>query len=383
MEHFSHDNKTIAIFGGASNWGEKISNICRHLHMNVRMIDPKLETSADETRNAVQNADIVFFASPADKIRGNIESVRDLLHGKIILDCATSKSGFEDIFLEIADKNSICSTHPMVNETTPASGQNILLMPIGEHGESAKQVAKQLFETVRMEIISDISFTEHRRMMAVMQFLPHLMQRAMIATAGIAMQSLNTNIEKVSARGPANFHLTELAMGRVGMQPPGTSNTIIVDALGTDFGKQILSLLRDSLQQIEAAASNSKDLTALLEKDVERLDPKEHPDDKAGPWRKKMRAQTDAMVERRGNLRARSCTIESPADVPGTLLTICEIFKRHNINMTAMDSHVSQDLGPRSVRFDIGISDESINWYTLQDECQKKGLTLHRLDKRS
>lgn len=374
MENFSHNNQTIAIFGAADGWGKKMAEIAEHLQMRVIKIDPELGPETCDSRKAVEQADIIFLAAPDTKIRKILEETRDLLKGKIVLDCATSKSDFEDILIEISEKNSVCSTHQMVNPETPASGQNVLIMPVGAQSGPAQKVATDLFEAVRMKIHTDISFTEHRRMMAVMQFLPHLVQRMMIATAGTTLQKMGKNIEEVSECGPANFHMTELAMGRVAMQKPETSAGILIDGLQTEFGKEIVALLRQSLKTIEQSSDDRPGLTELLTSDRDRID--------AGTsWSKDQKATTSTILERRGNLRARSCSIESPEDAPGTLLKICEIFKQHNINMTAMDSHVTQDLGPRRVRFDIGIGDEAVDWNLLDSELQVKGLTLQRIKK--
>lgn len=366
----NHESQTIAVFGGANGWGKKIADICRHLKMQVLIVDPKDPEHSLTSRDAASQADIIFFAATDTEIRGIIDETRDLLTGKIVLDCATNKSAFTDLLKELSTTNSVCTTHPMVSPLTPASGQNILLMPLNEKSAPAKQTAEHIFRTVRM-LPHELPFDKHPQEMTVVQFLPHIVQRAMIQVFGKTLKKTGTTMQTHSHRGSANFHLTELAMGRVGTLAPSISAGILIEALQTTFGRETLQLLKDAIETIETAGHGREQLEALFKEDTKRIDADES-------WWKDQKIATDVALEGMGNLRARSFTVIAMKDEPGVLRRICEVLERHHINMTAMHSHISHDLGPRSVRFDIGIDDTTIDWDALHREFQDINLTMKK-----
>ena len=366
MEHLSFlSDKTIAIVGGAGSWGAKISNTLREVAHDVVIIDT--DTKPDDVRTLIKSSDIIFLASPAQTINGILMRTRDLLDEKIVLDCATTKSGFADMLKEISQSASVCSTHPMVKPETQARGQNVLLMPVGPHAEKATATAQEIFGRLEMRQHT-IDFNQHQDLMSILQFVPHLVHRVLISTLGKILADKGMKLETVEDIAPANFLVTELAIGRVGMQKPGTSAEIIEEALSTPFGRRIMKEMRKAIVGLLRSSLSEGTLQSSLDTDVKRLDP-------SGDWRKRMTEKTEVMIEAMGNLRARSFQLEAHHDEPGLLRRICDVLEKHGINMTAVHSHLQETETGRCVRFDIGIDDTDVSFEVLASEFADLNIT--------
>ena len=358
--------QALVVFGGLNGWGKKIADTCRDVARAVAIVDQT--TSNVDARNAVTHADTVFLAAPDSEIRNILQSHRDLLREKNLLDCATSKSNFSDLLKEIAQKCDVCSTHPMVRSETPSRGQNVLLMPVGNASAQSKTIAQEIFNRLGMNI-RDFDFEKHGKLMSILQFVPHMVQRVLIGSLGQIFDEHNFSIDDIGQFAPANFLATELGIGRVGIQRPSVSAGIIVDALQTEFGRHVFQVIQNTIAEFEKTVERN-----MLER---RLSEEFRNFDRANSWKKRMEEKTEIIIEAMGNLNARSFQVLSDRDEPGLLRDICTILAQHNINMTAMHSHVIEsDTGRRGVRFDIGIDDVTVDWQCLQEEFQAHGFQI-------
>src|SRR5262249_51767818 len=135
-------------------------------------------------------------------------------------------------------------------------------------------------------------------------------------------------------------------------------------------GRQILDDIRDMLQKISAAGEHRDGLASLFAASVESFDP-------GGRWRNQMQPRTEAALIRLGNLRSRHFVVEAP-NRRGILRDILSILiDGQKIAMTALDSQVAlDDAGNAVARFEIGITDEHVDFERLRRELDSIGVRL-------
>lgn len=358
--------QALVVFGGLSGWGKKIAETCRGRARAVTIVD--LKTNNTDARVAIAQADTVVLAAPDNEIRKTLDEHRALLRGKNLLDCATNKSDFANSLKEISRECDICSTHPMVRSETPSRGQNVLLMPVGDASVNSQAIAREIFTRLEMNI-RDFDFEKHGELMSIIQFIPHMIQRVLIGSLGRILSEKKMNINDIGQFAPANFLVTELGIGRVGIQKTSVSAGIIIEALKTDFGRHIFQVIQNNLAEFEEKTERHV-LERRFSEEVDELDGE-------NLWKERMEEKTDIMIEAMGNLKARSFQLVSNRDKPGLLRDICTILAQRNINMTAMHSHVIEsDTGQNGVRFDIGIDDAEVDWQGLEEELNAFGLQI-------
>lgn len=340
----------ITVFGGGNGWGKKIASLAQDVAKFVRVIEK--EASEGQQQEAVRSSDIIFLAAPDPEINAILHRIREHIGDASLLDCATNKSGFAATLQEIARGVSVCSTHPMVRSATHSRGQNVLLMPVGDRAEKAMVCARELYERLGMDIHL-FEFEKHGELMVLLQAIPHLIQRVLLEVLGTGLDIRGMHLGDLTRFAPANFMMTELAMGRVATQRSDVSAGILCEALQTSFGKQIFQRMKDVMQDIEQA-SDKVQLENLFDRTIQSLDPD-------GNWRTVMQEKTDVILERTGNLKRRSCQVYAP-NRPGILAQISNVLHLlFNIDMNALDSniHLSEETGKEEVRFDIGLADKS------------------------
>jgi len=362
--------KNMAVFGGGRGWGAKIAQTGIKLGADIGIVE--LNTTTADRDRLVDEADIVFLAAPDTEIGGIITTVRNGLLGKSVLDCATSKGAFQKELIEVSRNSSVCSTHPMVRSETPPRGQNALIMPVGEIAEEATKIAEALFGALKMRLCR-FDF-EHHGDLAIVQLIPHLMQRVMIETMGKILTKQGLSHNDVNRVASANSQMTALAMGRVAIQRPDVSAGIIRQTLRTPLGRRIFTLAFESFAQIATLGLTGDDLEEQLSTDVELLDPD-------GAWREEMESATDMQVEAMGNFSLCSMILEVENDEPGLLATIAGVFASLNLNMNAIHSHAIEREDGQGVRFNIGVENNNVPWDKLGEECKKHGWKLARMKK--
>src|SRR5262249_13489468 len=177
-------------------------------------------------------------------------------------------------------------------------------------------------------------------------------------------------IEDISRIAPANYLLAELGLGRVAAQRPDVSAGIIASALKEKSGELILNDIGDMIGAILRSGENRDELARLFAQSVAALDP-----DSA--WRDAMKIKTEAALVRLGNLRSRHFVVEAP-NQRGVLRDILSVLiDGHNIDMTALDSQVVlDDAGNAVARFEIGITDEHVDFERLAADLKALGVRM-------
>jgi prephenate dehydrogenase len=351
--------QTVAVFGGGNGWGKLILETFDSLNSKTYVVEK--DSTHDEIISAIQSSEIIFIAIPDSDIQSLLENYGDKFHNKIVLDCATNKSGFSDELIKLAITGvSVCSTHPMAASNGVLHGQNALIMPIGENALQAKAVAEQLYQHLGMQC-AVLDFNKHTDVMCLVQMLPHVIQRLTIDAVGQGLLEYDIPIAALENLASANYLLAELALGRVAAQRSDVSAGIIATALSEPTGQKLVERLQSSLQNIKRASNSREALSDLFNASVQQLDP-------SGAWRLQMADKTEAALIRLGNLRSRTLTIEAPNRI-GMLRDILSVLAKHQIDMTALDSQlISKADSSEWVNFDIAISNETVPFSAMIDE---------------
>jgi hypothetical protein len=242
-------------------------------------------------------------------------------------------------------------------------------MPVGAAAAAAMAAAEAIYAALGMTI-ERFDFARHADAMIIVQMVPHLVQRILIQALGHGISQASMTIEDISRIAPANYLLAELGLGRVATQRPDVSAGIVATALGEQFGRQILGDIQDMIGRILRAGGDRGRLGSLFEESVATLDPD-------GTWRGQMKIRTEAALIRLGNLRSRHFVVEAP-NQRGVLRDILSILiDGHNIDMTALDSQVVlDDTGNALARFEIGITDEHVDFARLSTDLDAIGVRL-------
>jgi prephenate dehydrogenase/predicted amino acid-binding ACT domain protein len=361
--------KSLTVIGGGNGWGQKIALTAQAHGAPVHIVEK--DTSANDRDDMIAKSEVIFLAPTDSEIPQILESIRDQLSGKMLLDCATNKSRFEGQLTAIAQDVSTCSTHPMVVSTAALRGQNALIMPIGPLAEPASLWAQNLFSSMGM-LIKQIPFEEHHRRVSLgSQFIPHLIQRTAIGAMQRILSEMDLSLEDINAIAPANAKLTAMAMGRVAMQRPDVSAGIFDEGIHSEIGAQIVNIFIATLVEIAHQARISREATAaLLEEHLKKLDPK-------GVWTAEMKDLSGQILESMANLKECSMKITAQQDRPGILLAITSVFARHHINMTALLSNrVERPDGTASVELNIGVNASMDQLNTVLSELDALGFQV-------
>ena len=370
MVELSADLVIISVFGGGNGWGKRIAETLMANGYGVVILEQ--DATDAEIRNAIARSSLIFIAIPDTGIDSLLQSYGQTMHGRMLIDCATSKTGFSNRLQDLAETVSICSSHPMAVSSAALRGQNVLLMPVGSQSLKAESAARHIYDLLGMHC-SRFDFSRHDELMALLQLLPHLVQRAFMAVLGQGLAAQRIGISELTGLASANYLLAELGLGRVAAQRSDVSAGIIASGLAGEFGRGLLQSLSNSL----AAIAESKDSRELLirqfEATVQTLDPD-------GSWRRQMAERTEAALNRLGNLRSRSLVISALNRI-GMLRDILTVLARHDIDMTALDSQLmTSDNGVESVRFEIGISNARIPHALIGRELDEIGAYLYGND---
>lgn len=359
---------TVTVFGAGAGWGKRVFETLLHRARAVRAIER--DAAPTDADGAVDASTIVFIAIPDDRIDALLQRLRSRLAGKIVIDCASNKSGFARTLEDLAAAGaSVCSTHPMVVSTTSPRGHNALIMPVGAAPGPAVAAAEAIYGALGMTI-ERFEFDRHGDAMVILQMVPHLVQRILIQALGHGLAQASMTIDDVSRIAPANYLLAELGLGRVAAQRPDVSAGVIATALREKLGRLILDDIGGMIERILAAGDRRDELARQFEQSVAALDP-------AGHWRAEMKVRTEAALIRLGNLRSRHFVVEAP-NQRGILRDILSVLiDGHNIDMTALDSQVVlDDAGAAFARFEIGITDEHVDFDRLEADLRSIGVTL-------
>jgi len=372
-DSFTPDSGPVCVFGGGNGWGKRVAETMRTAGFDVRIVEK--DASNADIRQAISASALLFVAIPDPAINSLLQDHGKAMHGRMLIDCATNKSGFSKRLQELASEGvSICSSHPMAVSSAALRGQNVLLMPIGSNAVAAENAAHRIYGLLGMRI-ARIDFTQHGEIMALVQMLPHLVQRTFIDALATGLAAQNQQIADLTTLASANYLLAELGLGRVAAQRGEISAGIIATGMASEFGRTLLAALRESLDTIQKTSDSRSELAALFDAATQRIDPE-------GSWRRDMADKSEAGLIRLGNLRSRSLAIEAPNRI-GMLRDILTVLARHNIDMTALDSQLMTGAdGSERVRFEIGISNSHLPQESICRELEIIGVRLHGNDTR-
>jgi prephenate dehydrogenase len=370
-DSFTPDSGPVCVFGGANGWGKCIAETMRTAGFDVIIVEK--DAGNADIRQAISASALLFVAIPDQAINGLLQAHGKAMHGRMLIDCATNKSGFSKRLQELASEGvSICSSHPMAVSSAALRGQNVLLMPIGSNAVAADNAAHRIYGLLGMRI-ARIDFAQHGEIMALVQMLPHLVQRAFIDALATGLAAQNQKIADLTTLASANYLLAELGLGRVAAQRGEVSAGIIATGMASEFGRTLLAALRESLETILKTSDSRSGLAALFDAATQRIDPE-------GGWRQDMAGKSEAALIRLGNLRSRSLAIEAPNRI-GMLRDILTVLARHGIDMTALDSQLmTGDDGSERVRFEIGIGNSHLPQESIRRELESIGVRLHDND---
>lgn len=351
-DSFSPATGSICVFGGGNGWGKHIAETLVRAGFDVRIIEK--EASPAEIGQAIADSALLFVAIPDPAIDGLLLAHGRAMQGRMLIDCATNKSGFSSRLQELATSGvSVCSSHPMAVSSAVLRGQNVLLMPVGTQSDAAETAARHIYGLLGMQI-SRIDFARHGDMMALVQMLPHLVQRTFIDALATGLAAHDLDIAELTKLASANYLLAELGLGRVAAQRGEVSAGIISTGMASASGRALMDALRGSLDAIQRNRDSRDELTALFDAATLQIDPD-------GVWRRDMADKSEAALIRLGNLRHRNLTIEAPNRI-GMLRDILTVLTQYGIDMTALDSQLMMGAdGHERVRFEIGISNDDIS----------------------
>lgn len=339
----------VGIVGGKGAMGNLTNEMLQRQGHETIICERDLDTgeSNPPLHEIIQNADIVIFSVwPDNQIPGFITNNIDHFRpGQIVLENASSKNDLIES-LELLDQKgvSVGSIHPMFKEDQPLPGQKVLIMNVGNNSQKAIDFAKQIHESEGV-IAVPFSIKDHDTNMAVIQFVPHLVMRAMAET----FVDIGVDLEKVDPIASANFTLFALSLMRTIVQNPRISASIISQNAKEEIAQQFLKKFVRSLRRTFKNTDESK-LTASFEKTTQRLS--------SEVFRNEMNRRTIKILERLARLKVQSITIEVNEDKTGILRQILLPFETAGISLTAIDSHKSSN---GTVQFSLGIDRNTVD----------------------
>jgi len=362
---------------GVGKWGQHLVSTLQphtphpvlqsdHLRAAKEPAFPHISLSA-----LTEHADIIFLSAPLTAIREILEHIRtQLREGQIIIDIASSKQDFIDVLSEL-DKNGgpmVGSIHPM-SEAPPRipslRGQNGIVCEGSERSREAEAIGEALFQDQQM-IVHRIRLEEHDRMMHQIQGNPHFLLAG--SCAAMSENLGGVPIDTLQRIGSPNFQLFLTSLGRGAILDPKLQADIITSMAASPDGvfalEQTIVKLQEILQLARQDVSrppNERELPVFIEQARNKLDP-------TGRWRERMREQTNAIIVRLANIRAKSMHLTAQEDRIGLLKQICEILERHGIDLNAIDSLPSKKF-PQGMEFELGRKDQaSVNFPQLMKD---------------
>jgi predicted dinucleotide-binding enzyme len=88
-------NASAVVFGGGAGWGKRVHDVLMHMVRDVRVLEK--ESTPAEIDKAVRASQLVFFAIPDNLVDGALSALENRLGGKIVIDCASNKSGLRTL----------------------------------------------------------------------------------------------------------------------------------------------------------------------------------------------------------------------------------------------------------------------------------------------
>ncbi|MDO5851169.1 MAG: prephenate dehydrogenase [Methanobacteriaceae archaeon] len=177
--------RNITIIGATRGLGKWIAKYLNNFEHNItitsrnskegKIVANKLKVNySNNNIKAIQNADIIIFAVPLDKMEETIKEIAPYAPpNSVLIDIASIKINSANALKKYAPENTeILPTHPMFGPRLPSlEGQIVILTPTDINGSWFKIIKKFLIQENTHIIIS--SPEEHDKMMSIVQGLTH------------------------------------------------------------------------------------------------------------------------------------------------------------------------------------------------------------------
>ena len=354
----------IGIVGGAGGIGKIVAGYCRELGYEPVISDPSLADglSLDELLDRCKLLYIsVFPLELVPQILSKIGERPDVAEF-VVLENSSIKEVIHDEFkLLDAAGASVCATHPLCKSDQPWKNQNVLLIPFGDNTAAATAFARELYQQAQMNIHDVATIEEHDELMCMLQLLPHLVLR-IVSTI---FADLDADLELLGNVATSNFKLFYLSLWRVLVQSPGLSAEIVSRLMNQKAGIDIYARLVKQLSSVYD--QDIPELTKSFQRFYEKIDP-------SADYLENMNQQSIITLERLANLETRSIAIQVERDEVGMLRKILKPFEDRDINISAIDSHLSNKKLRFHIGYDAGVS--PVDLLELQDEIRQLGHTI-------
>ncbi len=332
--------KQIGVIGGGGAIGRLVVRYFGEMGYSVLVSDPSVPDSLPLEQLLDQCKRLYISVFPLELIPQILDQIaaRPDADQFVILENGSIKDLLANSFegLDTAGA-SLCATHPLCKADQPWKNQNVLIIPYGENGSQANELALELYNHAEMNIHMVDTLEDHDELMCLLQLVPHLILR-LVANL---FADLGTDLNLLSSAATANFKLFYLSLWRVLVQSPDLSAAIIGRLMDQPRGREIYHRLSASLSNVPL--SDIDTLSDLFHNFYDTTSPSE-------PYMEKMNMQGIVTLERLANLERRSISILTEKDEVGMLREILRPFEELGINITAIDSHKIED----TLRFDLG-----------------------------
>ena len=231
--------KIIGIIGGKGKTGQQFAQIFRKLGFEVMVSD--LETKLTN-RELIEKSDVVIFSVPLHLSEEIIrQEARNLRKGQVVLDVSSLKENQVKAMNE--SKAEVLGMHPLFGPSHKSfKGLSIVLCP-GRCQKKTSHKFKKMFEKIGMKV-SVMKPSEHDKLMAVVQVIPHLKT----ILAGELLREFGMS-PKVPYEMSTPIYKLELdVIGRIFSQDGELYNSIIT---GNPYSKKIIKSLSKILKNYE------------------------------------------------------------------------------------------------------------------------------------
>ncbi|MSR86636.1 prephenate dehydrogenase/arogenate dehydrogenase family protein [Candidatus Peribacteria bacterium] len=368
MESLSNiiGKRTVGVVG-VGKWGKHlVQTVSLHsLHPMLQSDPVRAKTEPNFPHvpldELTERADIIFLSAPLDAIPGIILEMRAKLRpNQIVIDIGSSKEGFINLVQEIDSNDGTAlfgSIHPMTGvppDPPSLRGQNGIICPVSERSKEADMIGEAFFRSQEMTI-HWMQAEVHDRLMRPIQGMPHFLQVAGCVAIGSGLSDGHT-VDDLDRLCSPNSELFMLSVGRGMTLDAHLQASLIANMASSKEGKSELEQVIVSMQRILELAQHDKDrpkeerkLPAFIEDARDRLDPQKI-------WRTRMRAKTNTIIVRLGNIRKKSLHLTARKDHIGLLENICAILAHHGIDLNAIDSLPSKN----GMEFELGRKDKAL-----------------------
>ena len=249
------------VVGGAGNMGRWFVEFLESKGYQCSVADVRGalpgRPSVEDVPGAAAGFDIILLATPPSATSDALRSLRGRT-GALVLDIASLKAPVADALRELAASGAqVASIHPMWGPRTEIlAGRNLALCDVGV--PDANRAARKLFEDTAANLV-EMPLEEHDRVMALVLGLPH----AVNLVFGHALASRGASVDEVSGLGGPTFQKQVAVSAEVASE--NKDLYFEIQRLNPHTA-DLLSALRQSLDELEAAVADRDRFRALMAK---------------------------------------------------------------------------------------------------------------------